>query len=99
MAEVDSGKPYFDTIKINNEYYRQFEKNTNIDELIWHRDRENREIEVVNDCVGWKIQFDNELPISLKLNDRITIPAMVFHRIIKKENSTELRLRIEEWKN
>lgn len=96
---MDSGKPYFDTEKINNEYYRFFEKNTNNDELIWHRDKENRKVEVVNDAVGWKIQFDNQLPKEIRKNDLIYIPAMVFHRVIKKDSCTDLELRIKEWKS
>lgn len=95
--EVDSGKPYFDTEKINNEYYRTFNKEVDNYELIWHRDKENREVKVINDANGWLFQYENELPKCMKKDDILIIPSYTFHRIIKEQDCTNLELGIKEW--
>lgn len=76
-------KPYKE-IQINkNKKLRFFHSNTlNESELEWHRDRENRFVEVI-EANGWKFQFDNELPISLQEGDKLFIPKEHFHRVIK----------------
>ena len=53
-------KPYKDSSNI-----RVFSKEVDPMDLIWHTDLEDRLVEVV-DGVGWKLQFDNELPFELK---------------------------------
>ena len=40
---------------------REFSKDVNEMDLVWHQDKEDRKIEVL-EGKGWKFQKDNELP-------------------------------------
>jgi len=75
---------------INGFYYRTFNENVNDLELVWHQDREDRLIDVIENN-GWKFQFDNELPILL--NDKIYIPKYTYHRIIKGTGKLILKIK------
>jgi quercetin dioxygenase-like cupin family protein len=79
-------KPY-----INDANVRTFSKNVNKLELVWHQDKEDRNIEIL-EGEGWSFQRDNELPVSLKEGDRIFITANQIHRIIK--GNTDLKIKI-----
>ena len=79
----DTGKPY-----IENQDIRIFSKDTTEDELVWHRDYEDRIIEPLNDT-DWKFQYDNNNPESLK---RLFIRKGVYHRLIK--GTGELKLKV-----
>jgi hypothetical protein len=76
------------TISILNNPYthtdniRTFSKDVDEMDLIWHRDDEDREIEIL-EGKGWQFQRDNELPLELKEGDRIFIPRHQVHRVIK----------------
>ena len=86
--------PYKDE-KLNNRIFvRTFDKDVLTEELVWHRDRNDREIEILEGS-GWEIQFENSLPRQLKEGDKIWIPAETYHRI--KRGNTNLILRIEEF--
>lgn len=74
---------------------RLFESSVAEDDLIWHRDRQNRIVEVLSGN-GWKLQLDNKLPIELCEGDCVYIPAGVFHRLILGD--TDLKLQITEKK-
>ena len=50
-------KPYLDNSNI-----RTFSKDVDPMDLIWHKDNEDRNIEIL-EGEGWKFQFDNELSI------------------------------------
>lgn len=84
--------PYNDVQK-NNFFIRTFDENLIDHELIWHRDKKNREITVLNG-MNWKFQYDNSLPFILKIGDRIHVPAETYHRLIK--GTTALSLKIIE---
>jgi hypothetical protein len=58
------------------------------DELIWHRDREDRIVTVMNGS-NWKFQFDDRLPFDLRAGNTVEIPAMMYHRIIKTSETKE----------
>jgi hypothetical protein len=58
---------------------------------MWHRDLKNRSIRVL-EGKDWKIQMENELPKSF---DSITIPKLIWHRVIK--GSGNLVIQIKEW--
>ena len=81
-------KPYKDKNNI-----REFSKNINSNKLIWHKDKNNRLVEVL-EGKGWKFQLDNELPFELKENNIIFIPKDKIHRLIK--GNTNLKIKIEE---
>jgi len=86
---VDTGKPYTD-IEITDEYtIREFDENIDPVELLWHRDDENRTIEIIGNT-DWQLQLEDQLPTSL--NEPIFIPRHVWHRAIK--GTGKLRLKI-----
>lgn len=88
---MDSGKPYKD-IEIGDNYVvREFDENIDPIELMWHRDNEDRVIEVLN-TTDWKFQYDNQLPIILKENVSLKIARHDWHRVIK--GTGDLRLKI-----
>jgi quercetin dioxygenase-like cupin family protein len=83
-------KPYIEEKK-DGYIIREFSQNTPSLEFVWHRDKEDRHIEVI-DGEGWGMQFDNELPFELVKGDRIFITEGRIHRILK--GTTDLKIRI-----
>lgn len=73
---------------------RTFLSTVNDQDLIWHRDREDRTITVLEGS-GWSFQFDDQMPIELIEGNVIKIPAMKYHRILKKDTATDLKLQID----
>ena len=49
-----------------NKFIRTFKKSVKLGELVWHRDKKDREFMVI-EGVGWKLQMDNELPFELEI--------------------------------
>ena len=72
-----------------NLYLREFEESVDIDDLEWHRDREDRIVEVIGDT-DWKLQMDNELPTVM--TGKFFIPKEVWHRIIKGNGDLKVRI-------
>lgn len=85
--------PYIDE-HYNNFFIRTFSENIDSDDLIWHRDRNDRLITILKSN-NWKLQFDNQLPILLIENYSYFIPKEHFHRIIKGTN--DLMIKIVEY--
>ena len=81
-------KPYKDEIK-EGFVERIFSEDIDEVELMWHRDGEDREVEVIGET-DWMIQIDNELPKVLE--GKIHIPEGVYHRVIK--GSGDLKIKI-----
>ena len=82
--------------KLNNGVFlRSFSKDTLTEELVWHRDKLDRRVEVL-EGKDWEIQVENGLPRRLEKGDTVWIPALTYHRI--KRGTTDLVLRIEEFK-
>ena len=79
-------KPYTQKQLSQNKFERIFREHTNEDELVWHRDRKNRTVKII-ECDGWKFQQDNKLPIELHQGDTLHIKAEEYHRIIKGKGS------------
>lgn len=88
---VDSGNPYNEISKGNNTYIREFTVDTDSSELIWHRDKEDREVTILEGN-GWKFQRDNGLPITLNKGDTIYIKKNEYHRIIKGDTNLKISL-------
>lgn len=85
-------KPYTD-LKITKEYIlREFDDNIDPIELLWHRDDEDRLVEVVEPGQDWKIQFDNELPWDLEPQMSICILRHEWHRVIKGTGKLILKI-------
>ncbi len=83
------------TDKIQGRYkVRTFESTTNSDELVWHRDKTDRVVTVL-EGKGWMFQMDNGVPYELEEGDVLNIPKMEYHRIYKA-GSNNLVIEIEE---
>jgi quercetin dioxygenase-like cupin family protein len=78
--------PYTDKDNI-----RKFSSNVDELDLVWHQDKEDRLVEVL-EGEGWKFQRDNNVPVDMKIGDRIFIPEGEIHRIIK--GTTDLKIKI-----
>ena len=78
--------PYKDSSNI-----RSFSKNVKKLELVWHKDDEDRNIEIL-EGKGGQMQFDDELPFALFEGDNIFIKRHRVHRIHK--GVTDLKIRI-----
>jgi len=87
-------KPYSEQ-KINNVIRRTFSNLVESEELVWHRDKEDRIVIPLNEN-DWLVQFDNELPKKLNVNEEFFIPKNTFHRVIK--GSGDLMVEIIETK-
>ena len=85
-------QPYTDLEITNKHIIREFSENIDPIELMWHRDDEDRTVEILEDT-DWKIQLDNCLPTSIK--DRIFIPKHEWHRVIKGDGKLLLKI----WKS
>ena len=70
---------------------REFKEDVSQDELVWHQDREDRQVKVIKSN-GWKLQLDNCLPIVLKEGHIYKIPAYLFHRVIKGDGSLLIKI-------
>lgn len=70
---------------------RTFSSNANDSEFVWHRDMEDREIEVLEGS-DWQFQYDDSLPNYINEGDRFVIKKMQYHRLIK--GKTDLMIRI-----
>lgn len=88
-------KPYQDKQLKENTFERIFREHTNESELVWHRDRKDRTVKVI-ESDGWKFQADNKLPIELKEGDVINIKAKSYHRIHKGSGSLVVEITEHE---
>ena len=83
----------FEEEQINeNTFIRTFSADVDEMELIWHEDKENRVIKVLEGN-GWKFQFDEELPIEMTDGLNISIFEGRIHRIIKGEGPLKIKLQ------
>lgn len=86
-------KPYKDLEVTNEHIIREFDENIDPIELKWHRDNEDRIVEIVGET-DWKIQLENQLPVSM--NQPISIPKGEWHRVIKGNGKLTLKIIKEE---
>lgn len=88
---IEQTNPYSERRK-DNLIVRTFSQDIDEEELVWHRDRQDREVTVLEET-DWQFQFDNELPQVLK--NTIFIPKNTYHRLIK--GTGELNVHITEF--
>lgn len=95
MSQADSGNmfPFRETKIKSNVVIREFDEDTDSKELIWHLDREDRTVKVL-ESNGWKLQLDNKLPFLLENKKEYKIPKYTYHRVIKGEG--RLLVKIEK---
>ena len=67
-------KPYKDTFLNRNTRIRRFKQSVSSEELVWHRDRSDRVVKIVEGS-GWQLQMDNGLPEKLVAGKEYHIPA------------------------
>jgi len=82
--------PFNEEIKNSNESIRIFKSDIGDESLMWHRDREDRIIESIEET-NWKFQLDNELPI--KIEGKVFIPKGIYHRLIKGSGDLKIKLQ------
>ena len=73
-------------------FIRTFPADVDEMDLIWHADKENRIITVLEGN-GWKFQFDEELPIEMTKGKSISILKGVIHRVIKGNGPLVIKLQ------
>ena len=72
-------------------FIRTFSADVDEMDLIWHADKENRIITVLEGN-GWKFQFDEELPIEMTKGKSISIEKGKLHRVIKGNGPLKIEL-------
>tara|TARA_R110000796_G_scaffold192286_3_gene308986 strand:+ start:795 stop:1073 length:279 start_codon:yes stop_codon:yes gene_type:complete len=68
---------------------RTFDPHYDSEEFVWHRDRQDRIITVI-DPGGWKFQFENDLPMDLEENFTFKITKGTYHRVIPGDDYLEI---------
>jgi len=90
LEDLDENKKPYKDIEVTDTYIiREFNENIDPIELMWHRDNENRVVEIIGET-DWKIQLDNQLPTSM--NESISIPKHMYHRLIKGTGNLKLKI-------
>lgn len=100
MARKKQGwdvKPYEEVLLTESLAIRKFSKSVNASDLVWHRDRENRIVEVISGN-GWHFQSDDCLPVLLEKGTRVSIPAGEYHRVIKGKDDLVIKIIKEKKK-
>lgn len=86
--------PYTQKQLTEHSFLREFSESVESEELVWHRDRKDRHVQVI-EGTGWKLQMDNQLPKELKEGDTVFIPKNTYHRIHK--GTSNLKVKIQEY--
>ena len=74
--------PFKQTRLDENTVLRVFSEGVDDSELVWHRDHNDRLVEVV-EGEGWKLQLENDIPREMAAGSRFFVPAGEYHRVIK----------------
>ena len=88
-------KPYKDLEKTDKYIIREFDENIDPIELMWHRDDEQRLVEIIDPGQGWKFQFEDELPWGLEPKMSIFILRHKWHRVIKGTGTLRLKIHLD----
>ena len=88
-------KPYVEKRLNESTLIRLFSSITQEADLKWHRDRQDRIVEVIHSN-GWLFQRDDSVPALLSSGDILEIAANEWHRVIK--GNGELIVKITEAK-
>lgn len=74
----------------NGYHIRTFSQKVDNEELMWHRDEEDRVVESVG-YTDWMIQLDDKLPQTL--TEKVYIPKEVYHRVIKGKGDLTVKVK------
>ena len=89
QTSLVTGRPYSQK-KEDGYIIREFSRNTPTYELVWHRDKKDRVVEVMNET-DWMFQLDNEVPQRLTEN-KLFIPKETYHRLIKGTDDLVIKI-------
>ena len=78
--------PFTERLVKNGVILREFNREVNSDELVWHQDKADRWVKVAKSG-GWMLQMDDQLPKPLEEGKTYFIPAMTYHRVIKGDDN------------
>lgn len=81
--------PYKDLEVTDFYIIREFSENIDPIELLWHRDNEDRIIEIIGET-DWQVQLEDKLPTSI--NKPIFIPREMYHRVIKGTGNLTIKI-------
>lgn len=84
--------PYLDIINNSEHIIREFNEDLDQAELVWHRDREDRVVRILEPGDGWKFQFEDELPFTIEPNMSISISKGEWHRVIKGLGTLKIQI-------
>ncbi len=90
IESITDEHPFEETV-VGESRIRTFNKDVLTEELVWHRDKEDRLVEIIEGN-GWELQLDNELPIKMNDGDSFIIPEGVYHRV--KRGNDKLVIKI-----
>jgi hypothetical protein len=83
--------PYEEIVLNKTQVERKFSSETPEEELVWHRDLEDRVLEILQPT-DWKFQYDNRVPTTLSQGLMLYVSKNTYHRLIK--GTTDLLVRI-----
>lgn len=92
---LDNGLPFDEDEISENVKIRTFKNDTNSEELKWHRDREDRIVEVIENN-NWFLQMDNEIPKKLIKGKKYYIPEGKYHRVIKGNGNLVIKVTLNK---
>ena len=74
-----------------NVFLRYFNHNVLSEELIWHRDREDRIVEVIQSD-NWYFQKDDQVPFRLEKGMKFSIKKMQYHRLLRGKGDLVIKI-------
>ena len=80
-------------LRRGNATLREFRGDVDADDLVWHQDKRDRKVTVV-EGEGWSLQLQEGLPFQIVKGCTYDIPARTWHRLIRGQGP--LRVRILE---
>ena len=89
--QMNIPRPYKEKRK-NGNLVREFSSDSNPDDLIWHKDKQDRVVTVVKSN-GWKLQMESGLPFDLTEGKNYKIPAFSWHRILKGRGNLLIKIK------
>ena len=90
-------KPYVEKIISEAVRIRKFSASTPKDHLVWHRDRQNRVVEVIGGK-GWMFQRDGSIPVLINPGTIFEVRSNEWHRIIKGDGDLIVKITEEKKK-
>lgn len=91
--EAPRMSPYSETSTSADISLRTFNEKVSEDELVWHRDREDRIVKALHPT-DWQVQLENELPVPFT---EIFIHKGLYHRVIKGTGT--LNIQVEKFRD